>query len=180
MQKPSALEQLQRHHPLIIEGMSGYDKRDPLAVASIIVRQLTDRWTVNPPTKPVLLVTQGDPYEERGISAITRLVADSLGVFRALIVLDAAIADYHSPNADRYKNICEISYSTAYVLQTDLPGALTAIEDESTRLTEKMRDAPRRKACATTLLPRFCLAAGSHQGSVQTDLWQSYRCSHQS
>ena len=63
MQKPSALEQLQRHHPLIIEGMSGYDKRDPLTVASIIVRQLTDRWSVNPPTKPVLLVTQGDPYE---------------------------------------------------------------------------------------------------------------------
>ena len=130
MQKPSALEQLQRHHPLIIEGMSGYDKRDPLAVASIIVRQLTDRWTVNPPTKPVLLVTQGDPYEERGISAITRLVADLLGVFRALIVLDADIADYHSPNADRYKNICEISYSTlAKILQTDMPGALTAIED---------------------------------------------------
>ena len=70
--------------------------------------------------KPVLLVTQGDPYEERGISAITRVVADSLGIFRALIVLDADIADYHSPNADRYKNICEISYSTlAHVLQAD-------------------------------------------------------------
>ena len=104
MQKPSALEQLQRHHPLIIEGMSGYDKRDPMAVASIIVRQLTDRWTVNPPTKPVLLVTQGDPYE-REASRNYPLVADSLGIFRALIVLDADIADYHSPNADRYKNI---------------------------------------------------------------------------
>lgn len=139
MQKPSALQQLQRHHPLVIEGMSGYDKRDPVTVASVIVRQLTDRWSVNPPPKPVLLVTQGDPYEERGISAITRVVADSLGIFRALIVLDADIADYHSPNADRYKNICEISYSTiAYVLQTDLPGALTAIEDGvDIRLTEK-------------------------------------------
>ena len=54
-------------------------------------------------------------------------------------MLDADIADYHSPNADRYKNICEISYSTlAYVLQTDLPGALTAIEDGvDIRLTEK-------------------------------------------
>ena len=139
MQKPSALQQLQRHHPLVIEGMSGYDKRDPVTVASVIVRQLTDRWSVNPPPKPVLLVTQGDPYEERGISAITRVVADSLGIFRALIVLDADIADYHSPNADRYKNICEISYSTlAYVLQTDLPSALTAIEDGvDIRLTEK-------------------------------------------
>ena len=124
-----ALQQLRCHHPLVIEGMSGYDPRDPLAVASAIVRQLADRWSINPPPKPVLLVTQGDPYEERGISAITRLVADELDIFRALIVLDADIADYHSPNADRYKNICEISYSTlAHVLQTDLPDALTTIE----------------------------------------------------
>ena len=124
-----ALQQLRCHHPLVIEGMSGYDPRDPLAVASVIVRQLADRWSINPPPKPVLLVTQGDPYEERGISAITRLVADELDIFRALIVLDADIADYHSPNADRYKNICEISYSTlAHVLQTDMPDALTTIE----------------------------------------------------
>ena len=124
-----ALQQLRCHHPLVIEGMSGYDPRDPLAVASVIVRQLADRWLINPPPKPVLLVTQGDPYEERGISAITRLVADELDIFRALIVLDADIADYHSPNADRYKNICEISYSTlAHVLQADMPDALTTIE----------------------------------------------------
>lgn len=124
-----ALQQLRCHHPLVIEGMSGYDLRDPLAVASVIVRQLADRWSINPPPKPVLLVTQGDPFEERGISAITRLVADELDIFRALIVLDADIADYHSPNADRYKNICEISYSTlAHVLQTDMPDALTTIE----------------------------------------------------
>ena len=85
---------------------------------------------MNPPAKPVLLVTQGDPIEESGISAITRLVAYGLGVFRALIVLDANIADYHSPNADRYKNICEISYSTlANVLEADMPGALTTIEE---------------------------------------------------
>ena len=131
MQEPSALQQLQRHHPLVVEGMSGYDTRDPLAVASVITRKLTERWTVNPPKKPVLLVTQGDPYEERGISAITRLVADGLDVFRALIVLDPDIADYHSPNADRYKNICEISYSTlANVLRKDMPGALSTIEEK--------------------------------------------------
>jgi len=131
MQEPSALQQLQRHHPLVVEGMSGYDTRDPLAVASVITRKLTERWTVNPPKKPVLLVTQGDPHEERGISAITRLVADGLDVFRALIVLDPDIADYHSPNADRYKNICEISYSTlANMLRKDMPGALSTIEEK--------------------------------------------------
>ncbi len=144
MQKPSALQQLQRHHPLVVEGMSGYDKRDPLAVASVIVRQLTARWSGNPPSKPVLLVTQGDPIEESGISAITRLVADGLGVFRALIVLDANIADYHSPNADRYKNICEISYSTlADVLQADMPGALTTIEE---RVNESLINKNARRA----------------------------------
>ncbi len=144
MQKPSALQQLQRHHPLVVEGMSGYDTRDPLAVASVITRQLTERWTVNPPAKPVLLVTQGDPIEESGISAITRLVADGLGVFRALIVLDANIAEYHSPNADRYKNICEISYSTlANVLRKGMPGALNTIEE---KVDETMMNKNARRA----------------------------------
>jgi len=139
MIEQKALQQLQRHHPLVIEGMSGYDRREPSAVAAVIARQLAARWSVNPPTKPVLLVTQGDPYEERGISAITRIVADELGVLRALIVLDADIADYHSPNADRYKTVCEISYSTlTTVLQRDMPGTLTTIEERvDTCLMEK-------------------------------------------
>ena len=143
-QANNALKQLRRHHPLVVEGMSGYDKRNPSTVASVIVRQLTARWLANPSAKPVLLVTQGDPIEESGISAITRLVADGLGVFRALIVLDESIADYHSPNADRYKNICEISYSTlTNVLRTDMPGALTRIEE---RVDESLMNKNARRA----------------------------------
>lgn len=133
------IEKLQGFHPLVIEGMGGYDVRNPAAVASIIVGGLRARWLVDAPAKPILLITQGDPYEERGISAITRLVADGLGVSRALIFLDPSIADYHAPNADRYRVIFEISYSTlARALQSHIPDVIKTIEDSvSQRLAQK-------------------------------------------
>ena len=121
---------LAQYHPLVIEGMGGYDPRTPAPVAARIAAQLRTRWTLDPPTKPVLLITQGDPIEERGISAITRLVADELSLSRALIFLDTAIADYHQPNADRYKVIMEIPYSDlASVLSQAIPSTLGAIAD---------------------------------------------------
>ena len=129
MAKRTAIELLGCHHPLVVEGMGGYDPRDPVPVASAIVRQLQVRWSADPPRKPVLLVTQGDPYEERGISAITRLVADGLGISRALIFLDPSIADYHTLNADRYKVICEIAFSTMVnALHAAMPDAITTIQ----------------------------------------------------
>ena len=106
------LQILSNHHPLVVEGMGGYDIRDPIRVASIILDQLEVHWAINPPQKPILLVTQGDPPEERGISAITRILSDRLGISRALIFLDPSIASYHAPNADRYKVVCEIPFST--------------------------------------------------------------------
>jgi len=127
--KRTAIELLGCHHPLVVEGMGGYDPRDPAPVASAIVRQLQVRWSADPPPKPIMLVTQGDPYEERGISAITRLVADGLGISRALIFLDPSIADYHTLNADRYKVICEIAFSTMVdALNAAMPDAITSIQ----------------------------------------------------
>ena len=105
------IEKLQSYHPLVIEGMGGYDPREPEPVASLVVARLKEHWLVDPPLKPILLITQGDPYEKKGISAITRLVADKLEIVRALIFLDPNIADYHAPNADRYKVIMEIPYT---------------------------------------------------------------------
>ena len=105
------IEELSLYHPLIIEGMGGYDPRDPSPVAAVIAKQLQARWLIEPAPKPILLITQGDPYEPNGISAITRIVADQLNISRALIFLDPGIADYHAPSADRYKVIFEISYS---------------------------------------------------------------------
>ena len=106
------IEFLRSFHPLIIEGMGGYDKREPQVVSSTILDGLRKYWLERPPAKSLLLVTQGDPYEERGISAITRLVSDELDIPRALIFLDPYIADYHRPNADRYNLIFEIPYSS--------------------------------------------------------------------
>ena len=105
------IEELNLYHPLIIEGMGGYDPRDPSPVAAVIAKQLQARWLIEPAPKPILLITQGDPYEPNGISAITRIVADQLNISRALIFLDPGIADYHAPSADRYKVIFENSHA---------------------------------------------------------------------
>ena len=127
--KPSPVESLTQHHPLIIEGMGGYDPRDPEPIALEMASQLRARWQADPPTKPVILVTQGDPIEERGISAITRGVAAALELPRAMVFLDPAIADYHKPNADHHGVILEIPYSVfTNLLEGEQPGSIVALE----------------------------------------------------
>jgi len=123
------VESLAQYHPLIIEGMGGYDPRDPEPIAALIVSQLRDRWQAQPPTKPVILVTQGDPIEVRGISAITRGVAAALKLPRAMVFLDPAIADYHKPNADHHGVILEIPYSLlTSLLEGQQPGCIVTLE----------------------------------------------------
>ena len=123
------IDTLSLYHPLIIEGMGGYDPRAPSPVAAAIAKQLQARWLIEPAPKPILLITQGDPYEANGISAITRIVADQLSISRAMIFLDPEIADYHAPNADRYKVIFEISYSQMVsALQKQQPSIIKNIE----------------------------------------------------
>ena len=127
--KPSPVESLTQHHPLIIEGMGGYDPRDPEPIALEMASQLRARWQADPPTKPVILVTQGDPIEARGISAITRGVAAALQLPRAMVFLDPAIADYHKPNADHHGVILEIPYSVfTSLLEGEQPGSIVALE----------------------------------------------------
>ena len=123
------IDALGGYHPLIIEGMGGYDPRDPEPIASRIVSHLRARWQAQSRTKPVILVTQGDPIEERGISAITRYVADELDVPRAMAFLDPAIADYHKPNADHKGVILQIPYSLFTSLLEDAqPGYIVKLE----------------------------------------------------
>ena len=127
--KTNPVAVLAQHHPLIIEGMGGYDPRDPEPIARQIASQLRVRWQALPPTEPVLLLTQGDPIEERGISAITRHVADELGVPRAMVFLDPDIADYHKPNADHHGVILEIPYSALTILlERELAGVMSTLE----------------------------------------------------
>ena len=127
--KTSPVDVLAQYHPLIIEGMGGYDPRDPKPIARQIASQLRERWQAQPPTQPVILLTQGDPIDERGISAITRHVADELGVPRAMVFLDPDIADYHKPNADHHGVILEIPYSVlTSLLERERAGVMSTLE----------------------------------------------------
>lgn len=123
------LDAFKPYHPLFVEGMSGYDTRDPETVAASVVASLREHWKTHPPTKPLLLMLQGDPLTKRGISAVTRLVASALTVPRGLIVLDHDIADYHSLNADRHGVVLETQYSkVADWLESYEPGAFMRLE----------------------------------------------------
>ena len=135
----SVIDELAQYHPLIIEGMGCYDPREPAPVAMQIVSQLHDRWRERPLAKPVILVTQGDPLEARGISAITRHVTDELDIPRAMAFLDPDIADYHKPNADHHGVILEIPYSLlTKVLENKHLGVMAALEQAVDRaLVEK-------------------------------------------
>lgn len=81
--------------------MGAYDSRPPETVARQIIHRLRAHWRAQPPRKPLLLLTQGDPAAERGIAAITPLVAAQLAIPRALVCLDADLAPYHPRDADR-------------------------------------------------------------------------------
>ena len=135
----SVIDALAQYHPLSIEGMGGYDPREPAPVAMQIVSQLHDRWRERPLAKPVILVTQGDPLEARGISAITRHVTDELDIPRAMAFLDPDIADYHKPNADHHGVILEIPYSLlTKVVENKHLGVMAALEQAVDRaLVEK-------------------------------------------
>ena len=125
----TSIEAFENYHPLFVEGMGGYDTRDPERVADFVAASVSAHWKQYPPSKPPLLIIQGDPLESRGISAITPLVANILQLKRGLIVLDEDLADYHSPNADRNNVVLEIRYSeVAAFVESQKPGAVAKIE----------------------------------------------------
>ena len=135
------IEAFGNYHPLFVEGMGGYDTRDPKQVAVVIAASVKAHWQRHPPNKPPLLIIQGDPLEARGISAITPLVANILQLQRGLIVLDEGLADYHSPNADRDNVVLETRYSQAAAfVEGHRPGTVADIEAAvNTLLAEKNR-----------------------------------------
>ena len=128
-----------RYHPLFVEGIGGYDTRDPAVVADTVVASVRAHWKRYPPSKPPLLIIQGDPLEPKGISAITPRAATSLQLERGLIVLDEDLADYHAPNADRNNVVLETRYSEAVAQLDSLrPGSVMKIETAvDTLLVEK-------------------------------------------
>ncbi len=97
-------------HPVFVEGMGGYDQRDPAEVSAQVCAGLSAHWQAYPTNKPKLLITQGDPLEARGIAAISRLVSKHFSLPRCLVCLDEHIADYHAEDADRDGAIMELRY----------------------------------------------------------------------
>ena len=126
----TSIEAFGNYHPLFVEGMGGYDTRDPEQVADVVAASVSAHWQQHPASKPPLLIIQGDPLESRGISAITPRVAKTLKLKRGLIVLDEDLADYHSPNADRNNVVLETRYSeVAAFIEGHRPGTVARIED---------------------------------------------------
>ena len=121
-----AVTALSQYHPVVVEGMGYYDPRDPQRVADHILEQLHRHWDSKETSlKPKLVVIQGDPKADRGISAITPLVAKQLSVSRGLVCLDPEIAAYHAPNADRENVILELKYrELTQILEATRPGSI--------------------------------------------------------
>ena len=131
------IKAFKRYHPLFVEGMGGYDTRDPAVVADTVVASVRAHWKQHPPSKPPLLIIQGDPLEPKGISAITPLVSNTLQLERGLIVLDEDLAAYHAPNADRNNVVLETRYSDVVaLLESSQPGSLTQIQSVVDALLE--------------------------------------------
>jgi len=109
---------LSKYHPLLIEGHSS-DTRDPSTVAKQITINLERSWKERNVSKPIILITQGDPLTERGISAITRCVANNLGIKRCLVCLDGHIDPEHAILADRHDVLYELTYSQLVEILND-------------------------------------------------------------
>lgn len=109
---------LSSFHPLLIEGHTS-DTRDPSIVANQITNNLKRSWNERNITKPIILITQGDPLTEKGISAITRYVASNLGIKRCLVCLDEHIDPQHTILADRHDVLYELTYSQLVEILND-------------------------------------------------------------
>ena len=153
------LAELARYHPIIIEGMGYYDPRPPAQVAANIVASLRSHWSScntngssnansnaacvggSISAKPKLLITQGDPTAERGISAITPLVSEMLGIRRGLVVLDDHIDPDHAANAPRDNVIVECKYSDMLEVLKQQQNASDAANGDSKCITTRLEDA---------------------------------------
>ena len=121
----AALSKLKDFAPIVVEGGTGRrDQRDPVEVARRVAAALRPRIT----ERQAILVTQGDPLEATGISAITRLVADELAIPRALVTLPAVIDPEHAPNAPRDGVILEVGYDALAASLENLAALETAVD----------------------------------------------------
>lgn len=146
---------LKTYSPLLVEGPGQVDDRDAAPVANKIVKNLQNYWGENM-TKPVLLITQGDPLNDsgKGIASITRLVAEGLGVKRNIVLLDPHIDPDHEKYADRHNVSHEMRYSTMLEIirehhEHDAVGDITKEIDRSlSEKNEKRRELGQQELAA--------------------------------
>ena len=163
----AGLESLRGVHPVFIEGAARADTRDALVVGRNIARELRLHWERRPPPPgPKVIVIQGDPYTEHGISAITRVVSEDLQLPRCLITLDADLDPTHAPNADRLGVTTELSYSAvaASLVPADLDRLSAAIE---TALDGKRREREAEGRTIPSYFLKYALLQEASKAALQ-------------
>jgi hypothetical protein len=114
---------------------------DPTMVAENLVQNLEEHWKTKDSDKPKLLIIQGNPLDDRGISAITPRVADMLGISRALICLDVNIADYHCRDANRSHVSMDFRYSDfVKILEDGESGRFESLEQRINQYLAKKNE----------------------------------------
>ena len=132
----AALTKLKDFAPIVVEGGTGRrDQRDPAEVARRVAAAL------RPHARNAILVTQGDPLEPTGISAITRIVAEELAIPRALVTLPATIDPEHALNAPREGVVLEVGYDALAASLENLAALETAI-DAALAAKKRARERP--------------------------------------
>lgn len=105
---------MQKYHPVLIEGPGRSDFRDATPIANRIAAKIQERIQSKNITKPILLISQGDPIDpskNAGISSVVNHVLTSLDLKKGLVCLDESIVDFHVKDADRSNVIYEMRYS---------------------------------------------------------------------
>ena len=147
---------------ICIEGMGGYDRRDAAVVARRVADNLLAAGVPPGPDSPALVVTQGDPAGPRGIAAVTRGVAQRLGLERSMAVLDPELDPEHARRADRQGIRSCIRYGALAAEAARLPaqghGQVLALVEEAVRAgieARNLRRAELGKAPLAEHFPRF-------------------------
>lgn len=139
-------------HPIFIEGMGARDPRDPVEVSNCIVDALSQHQL---PAKPLIFVIQGDPRRERGISAITSIVAQRIKAPRCLVCMDESMSKHHCVNADRENVAYEFKYSEMVdALNLSRPDLVVKIEASIDQALATKNE--RRNLAGKAKMPAYC------------------------
>ena len=135
---------IQNYHPILIEGPGRSDKRDATPIANHIAQSIQHAIKSKNITKPLLLISQGDPIEpgkNAGIATVVNHVLTKLDLKKGLVCLDEHIADYHAKDADRTNVVYEMRYSQMVkIVEQHNPSLPTQIEEKIQNRIKDLND----------------------------------------